>query len=840
MSQINTSAYRILAFLLPFSANAETVKIQTKPAPTAAFLDRYCAECHDSDTHKGGLNIEKLSPDLSQSKNQQAWENIFERVQNGSMPPPKGTQPPAKDRQQILSSLETPLGQASLSRQKTQGRVVLRRLSRSQYEDTLRDILNLPALEVKQLLPEESPIAGFDNISAAQSISGTHLVRYQQAADAALSAAIPGVAFNSVNFTVTGRQMFESPQKGKMYESNKCWLRGDAMVVPANLTRPYRTIAPPTPPADGRYRISLTGYCLNTEGKSLPISFNYLEHPNLQYGKDLAWCDLPPDVAKTASVELTLKKGQVVDLIGWTLPHITTLGSKMKDIPADQWTGPSYAIERLEMEGPLEQQDGPLESWPPQSYQQLFGNLPLKTNLESLAEKDPKQRLVPREKRTADAWRQDPLLPLSSAPKQDAAHLIHTFLPKAFRRPVSNEVVQHYVQIASRLMDDGISFDEAMRETYKSVLCSPHFLFFEEKPGPLDAYALASRLSYFLWNSSPDDILLQAAGTGALLKPQVLHEQVERMLNHPNANRFTTQFAGQWLELGKIDATTPDMALYKEFDRILMVSSVKETELFFEEILKNDFSVSNFVQSDWTFLNRRLAQHYGITLEKTLGYELEKVRLPENSHRGGVITHASVLKVTADGARTSPIIRGKWLCERILGVKPPPPPSGVPSIEPDTRGATSIRQQLEKHRSTEACNSCHRLIDPPGFALETYDVIGGWRKFYRVSASEKKQELLPNYPGRWVNRGPDVEMGDKMPDGRPFADIEEYKKLILMNPENIARNLTSRLITYATGADIQFADQEIVNQIVARAAAKNYGLRSLIHEVVQSRPFLNK
>jgi hypothetical protein len=366
---IRPSVYWILPFVsLPLSGTAEPVKGQAKPAESAAFLDRYCAECHDSDTHKGGLNLEKLPFDLSGRTNQGTWENIFERVQNGSMPPSKAAQPEAQERELLLAALQPPLHEASLKRQTTQGRVLLRRLSRSQYEDTLRDILSLPALDVKDLLPEESPVAGFDNISAAQSISGTHLVRYQQAADAALSVAIPAVAFNSVRYNETGRQMLESPQKGKMFESNKCWLRGDAMVVPANLTRPYRTVAPPTPPADGRYRISLTGYCLNTEGKSLPISFNYLEHPNLGYGKDLAWCDLPPVGSKKFSVELTLKKGQVVDLIGWTLPHISSLSSKIKDIPPDQWTGPSYAIERMEMEGPLEKPEGSLESWPPQSY----------------------------------------------------------------------------------------------------------------------------------------------------------------------------------------------------------------------------------------------------------------------------------------------------------------------------------------------------------------------------------------------------------------------------------------------------------------------------------------
>lgn len=840
LHRIFTFVSRILTVLLPLSAAAETEKVQPKQSRTAAFLERYCAECHDSDTHKGGLNMDKLTPDLSESKNQQVWENIFDRLESGSMPPAKATQPEVKEREQMLSSFEAPLREASLARQKTQGRVVLRRLSRSQYEDTLRDLLNLPALELKDLLPEESPVAGFDNISAAQSISSTHLVRYQQAADAALSSAIPVATFAPSKLDVSGRAFYEIPQKQKGYESHKCWVRGEAMMVPSNLNRPFYSVSPPPAPADGRYRISLTGYGLHTDGKTLPVSFNYLEHPTLQYGKDLDWRDLPPDVPKTVTVDLILKKGQSIDLIGWTLPPFLDFRSKIKDSPLEEWSGPTLVIEHLKMEGPLEKQDDSLEVWPPRSYQQLFGNLPLKTKLELGAERDPTQRVVSREKRTAEAWRKDPLIPQSSAPEEDASQLITAFLPKAFRRPVSGEIVQHYVQTAKRLMGSGVTFDEAMRETYKSILCSPYFLFFDEKPGPLDAYALASRLSYFLWNSSPDEILLQSAGSGALLKPQELAEQVERLLNHDKAKRFTAQFAGQWLELDKIDATTPDMTLYREFDRILMVSSVKETELFFEEILRKDLSVSNFVQSDWTFLNRRLAQHYGINAEGPLGFELEKAALPKNSHRGGVITHASVLKITADGARTSPILRGKWMCERILGIKPPPPPPGVPGIEPDIRGAVTIRQQLEKHRSTEACASCHTLIDPPGFALESYDVIGGWREFYRASVSTGKPVLLPNYPNRWVNRGPAVEIGDKMPDGRPFADIEEYKKLVLTDPEAIARNLTNRLLTFATGADVQFADREIVNQIVARAAAKNYGLRSLIHEVVQSRPFLNK
>ncbi|RFC43713.1 MAG: Protein of unknown function (DUF1587)/Planctomycete cytochrome C, partial [Verrucomicrobia bacterium] len=442
--RIATSVCRFLIVLLPLSASAETVKDQPKQSPTAAFLDRYCAECHDSDTHKGGLNLEKLTPDLSESKNQQVWENIFDHLQSGAMPPAKATQPEVKEREQMLSAFEAPLREASLARQKKQGRVVLRRLSRSQYEDTLRDLLDLPALELKDLLPEESLVAGFDNISAAQSISSTHLVRYQQAADAALSSAIPVTTFKPVSLNVSGREFYEIPQKQKGYESHKCWVRGEAMMVPSNLNRPYYSVAPPPAPADGRYRISLTGYGLNTDGKTLPVSFNYMEHPTLQYGKDLDWRDLPPDVPKTVTVDLTLKRGQSIDLIGWTLPPFLDFRSKVKETPLEQWSGPTLVIEHLKMEGPLDKQDGSLEIWPPRSYQQLFGNLPLKTELELAAERDPKQRVVPREKRTAEAWSKDPLMPQTSAPIEDATQLLRAFLPKAFRRPVSGEVVQHY------------------------------------------------------------------------------------------------------------------------------------------------------------------------------------------------------------------------------------------------------------------------------------------------------------------------------------------------------------------------------------------------------------
>jgi hypothetical protein len=265
----------------------------------------------------------------------------------------------------------------------------------------------------------------------------------------------------------------------------------------------------------------------------------------------------------------------------------------------------------------------------------------------------------------------------------------------------------------------------------------------------------------------------------------------------------------------------------------------RETELFFEEILRNDLPLTHFVHSDWSFLNQRLAQHYGIP--HVVGGELRKVTLPADSHRGGVLTQASVLKVTADGTRTSPVLRGKWVLERILGQPPAPPPPDIPSIEPDIRGAVTIRQQLDKHRNTPACASCHRYIDPPGFALETFDAIGGWRDFYRATRGPQDKYIdLPNYPGRKVYRGVDVEKGFETPEGKAFRDVDEYKQLLLANKDQLARNVAEKLIVYATGADIQFADREVVEQLVARSREKKYGFRSLLHEAVQSRMFLNK
>lgn len=313
------------------------------------------------------------------------------------------------------------------------------------------------------------------------------------------------------------------------------------------------------------------------------------------------------------------------------------------------------------------------------------------------------------------------------------------------------------------------------------------------------------------------------------------------MLRDPRAERFTKNFTGQWLNLRDIEFTEPDQILYPEFDEFLRVSMVEETERFFDEILRNDLSVLNFVDSDWLIVNSRLAELYEI--DGVEGLRFRKVPRPAGSPRGGVMTQASVMKVTANGTSTSPVMRGNWILQNILGQPVPPPPANVPAVEPDISGATTLREQLAKHRDVESCAGCHRKIDPPGFALESFDVIGGWRDWYRTTG---EGERLPNRfvdeHGRRVIRvrykkGLNVDATGVTAKGEAFKDIREYKATLLEDERQIARCLTEKLLTYGLGRGLGFSDRQEVGRIVDSIAKENYGLRALVHEVAQSELF---
>jgi hypothetical protein len=410
---------------------------------------------------------------------------------------------------------------------------------------------------------------------------------------------------------------------------------------------------------------------------------------------------------------------------------------------------------------------------------------------------------------------------------------------------VTDHDIKPFLDRVQAKLNEGYSFERALRVGLKAVLVSPHFLFLREnlhaasksgspdnstRSAALDAFALASRLSYFLWSSMPDEELFQLAEQGKLSRPETLREQVERMLRDAKAKAFTENFAGQWLGLREIDATLPDRQLYPEYDDLLRSSMIKEVYLFFDEVLKNDLSLTNFVASDFSIINERLANHYGIPGVEGLGFR--RVLLPASSHRGGFLTMAAIMKVTANGTTTSPIVRGAWVLDRILGTPPRRPPAAVEAVEPDIRGATTIRNQLARHRQDAACAVCHTTIDPPGFALENFDVIGGWRDHYR-SIGDGEPVTLNGKRMRYKN-GPAVDAGDVLPDGRAFRNVDEYRILLLADRDQLARALAEKLLTYATGTPPTIADRPKIEAIVESVRGRNYGFRSLVHEVVQN------
>jgi hypothetical protein len=382
---------------------------------------------------------------------------------------------------------------------------------------------------------------------------------------------------------------------------------------------------------------------------------------------------------------------------------------------------------------------------------------------------------------------------------------------------------------------------DALVTGYTAVLCSPGFLYLEEEPGLLTGSALANRLSYFLWNGPPDETLRSLAAKNKLRQPDVLRTQVDRLLDHPNSSNFVNAFLDYWLDLRKLSETTPDQTLYPEYylDDLLLESALQETQLFVGRLIRNNLPARYLVASDFTMLNSHLARHYG--LPPVEGVAMRQVSLPHDSVRGGLLTQASVLKITANGTTTSPVLRGAWIMERILGEPPPPPPTGVPAIEPDTRGATTIRQQLDKHRSIATCAACHSKIDPAGFALENFDVLGGWRGQYRsTDQGEPVKGIGKNGFAFTFRLSQPVDASGRLANGDEFRNVVDLKRLLLKDERKIARNFVGQMITYATGTPVRFADREEVERMLDATAAEGYKMRSLVHQIVQSSMFRNK
>ena len=468
---------------------------------------------------------------------------------------------------------------------------------------------------------------------------------------------------------------------------------------------------------------------------------------------------------------------------------------------------PGVAFNWLEVEGPLH------ETWPPPSYTALFGDIPFQINDAGEVEVTPDH------------------------PAADAERLLFRFLQRASNRPITSpREVAPYLAIYQRARELDEDFTSAMIAAFSSILCSPDFLYLEAQPGALPQHALAQRLAYFLWNGPPDEALRDDSG---LTSPLSMRRHTDRLLADPRSDRFINAFLDYWLNLREIKTNSPDASLYPDYylDELLTESALRETRQFFRELITQDLPARNLIDSDFVFVNERLAQHYGLPAFE--GVDPRRVDLPPDSPRGGLLTQASVLTVTANGTTTSPVLRGAWIMERILGVEIPPPPSGIEAIEPDTRGATTLREQLALHKKSESCHSCHAKFDPAGFALESFDVTGGWQDHYRAVVEDVSpvEGFGKNGHAFLFHYAQPVNDDGELADGRTFTDINEFKVLLLQDERAIARNLVNQLLVFATGAPVSFGDRAAVEQILDGAAPTEFGVRSLIHGIVQSDLF---
>lgn len=836
--------------------------VSTAAAAVPPLLEKHCVECHDAETKKGDFDLTALKPELTNPQVYAQWVKVYDQIASGEMPPAKKPRPETAATAGYLNELRLKLRVAEESRIQREGRTVKRRLNRFEYENTLRDLLRAPWLDVRESLPEDTEAHRFNKSGEALDVSHVQLARYISTADEALRQVLVASAEKLPVITkryyardqgsYTGPMKFsvfnQAPERATFptlgYEAQpevragkaptsfgksdpaKRELEGVGVVASA-----YEPIEPKfsafKAPVSGRYKIKLCGHSVwvgpgepkkwfipNLDQVSKgrrpePVTVYALTPPRVM--RRIANIDLNPDVT-VANLDVQLMAGESIQVDAVRFFRSRPGASRWQNPLAEKDGQPGMVMRWIEVEGPL------VDSWPTASYLQLFDDLPAQKSASSPL----KVEVTPR-----DA-------------AKDAERLLRRFVQQAYRRPVSPQEEVRFLPLVQNALKTGSSFAEAMVTGYTAVLTSPSFLYLQDKPGRLDDYALAERLAYFLWNSPPDAELLAVAKSGQLHEPTTLRQQTDRLLDDPRAQRFVAAFLDYWLELRKVGVTNPDENLYPDYylDDHLVESAGDETRLFFTELLKRDLPARNVAASDFVFVNERLAKLYD--LPPVIGAQFRKVTLPAGSVRGGLLTQASVLKVTANGTTTSPVVRGAWMMERILGRKPPKPPASVPAVEPDIRGATTIRQQLESHRKLESCSACHTKIDPPGFALESFDIVGGFRKSYRaIDGKEREIGFGKNGQKFAFHYALPVESQGQL-GKRNFADIREFKALLVQDERQLARNLVGQLTVFATGAPVGFADRPKVEKLLDDAQSSTYGVRTLVRGLVTSDLFLNK
>jgi hypothetical protein len=759
--------FAMSVFVLESGSRADDDKFRSTVHP---FLTEYCTSCHGTIKPKAGLNLAAFQDETSARSNRKSWARILEYVEGGLMPPEDRTQPSREEVGRVTRWFKSSQTMGECGRTFDPGRVTIRRLNRLEYNNTIRDLTGVDFHPADDF-PSDDVGYGFDNIGDVLSLPPILMEKYLAAAETISELAIGAGSTNRSPVKTWDSTTLGSDSSGS--------LRGDSGLVLTSESEIGVNHAFPRN-ADYIIRIRASGDQAGPDPVRMAVRID---------GKELKRFDVTASAGKGQEFQVRqkLRGGQRRLSVAFLNDYYNPSD------PDPKRRDRNLIVETIEVEGPIHAAGDPVP--------------------------ETRRRIMIR-------------TPKSSDEVAGAAHeILQRFANRGYRRPVTEGELAKLLKFVDLAIQNGDRFDRGIELAIQAVLVSPQFLFRVELDGRrrtsdgtngtensghlTGQYELASRLSYFLWSSMPDDELFRLAALDQLRSGDALERQVRRMVHDPKAQAFVESFAGQWLQLRNLRTFSPDKERFPTFDEPLRAAMVRETELFFGAVMRDDLSILAFLDADFTYVNERLARHYGLT--GIQGDQFRRVKL-KSRDRGGLLTHASILTVTSNPTRTSPVKRGKWVLEQILGTPPPPPPPDIPVFNEDQKAltGTSLRQRMEQHRTKASCAVCHSRMDPLGFGLENFDAVGVWRD---------KDGAIP------------IDSSGTLPTGETFRGPRELKTILRSHSTEFTNCLTRKMLTYALGRGLEEYDRCTVDRIASTLAVNHYRFSALVMGIVQSDPF---
>ncbi|MCA9213273.1 MAG: DUF1592 domain-containing protein [Planctomycetales bacterium] len=819
------------------------------------FLARHCVSCHGPETQEAEMRVDSLGDEFDDRSIAERWTEVLDRLNRGDMPPENEPRPDKRQQARVVDWISQQLQSAIERKHRNGGHAILRRLNRDQYNNTIRDLVGVDFAPADSF-PEDPSGFGFNNVGSALNLSPLHIEKYLDAAREIVARAnlydVQPVPFqwhfepDTAARTNRHQRLTKPDRRGREIEyaivyARDMLARGDFAVIREKRRRHVgvRNFFVHRP---GRYviRVRAASYVpKRAEVQQAAVQLfeehyqqliaeaddddlrrrrkEYWENTKRQqvseyFGEDSAYnygpprmqitinrtlslpavdVDVPKDQPKVFEFPVYLEDNECNINIAndYNIPEYASYRTTLFD---PRFPRPELLIDWFEIEGPIDEQ------WPPKSRKMV---------LRSFKPDDPDR----------------------------ARKIIATFIHRAYRRPPKVQEVNRMMALYEKARAESDSLEEALEVPLVAILSSPRFLYLaEEAPAhgeraQVTDYELASRLSYWLWNTMPDDALFRLAKNRELGKREVLLKQVDRMLADKRSDEFVKSFVTQWLRIGDLNSVLPDKRKYLRFDEHLLTSMTDESVAYFRELLDNDLPIQNFVRSEFAVVNERLARHY--ELSGIEGDHFRRVDLGPNSGRGPIMMHASVHMATSNGTRTSPVKRGEWILESVLGTPSPPPPPNAGDIKPGVPGIdkATVRERLDAHRQNPACASCHDKIDPLGFALENYDAIGRWRTHEGFG-----------YNGQVLKGDPAVDTHGQLPDGSSFQNIQQLQEILLRKQELFNTCLVKKMMIYALGRGLDISDRPTILNIVEDLPKHGSTLRGIIKQIATSEQFLTK